>query len=106
MIPRFSAHHPSWGSTSTNSRRIALAEAVNSSDLILMKGGRATYFGHQGAPSVLDLTCVSPDVECYWSLDADTGGSDHLTTFIRLPQLGVVPCNVHHVTNWDLFRHH
>lgn len=72
----FSAHHPSFGSARNNFRGSALPEAVYSTDLILMNDGRVMCFGHQEAPSMLDLTLVFPDVECSCSLDADTRGSD------------------------------
>lgn len=69
-----------------------------------MNDGRATYLGHQGAPSTLALAFVPPDVECYVFLYVDTR-SDQLSIFLHLPQLCVVPRKVHHATNWDHSRH-
>lgn len=54
---------------------------------------------------MLDLTFSSPDIECYWSLDADTSGSDHFPILLDLPQMGQVPRKVPYVTNWDRFCH-
>lgn len=55
----FNAHDPSWGTTRATSKEI-LAEAVDSTHSILMNDGQPTYFLHQGALSMPDLTFASP----------------------------------------------
>lgn len=88
----------------TTPRGTSLADAIESTDLVLLNDGSPTFFGHRGKPSVLDLSFASPDLDVYWSLDVDTRGSDHLPVLMSIPRVGRLPRRLYHVTNWDLFR--
>lgn len=93
----FNAHHPLRGSKHTTPRGTTLADEIESTYLIIVNDGSPTCFGHRGEPSALDLTLASPNLDVYWSLNADTWkrSSSNFDEYTRSdpPPTSSIQCN-------------
>lgn len=98
----FNAHHPSWGTGSTDTRGKNVARVIQASDLVLANDGSPTFTDHTHETAI-DLTLHSPELKITWNIEADTWGSDHFPILIHA---GRKACGKEErrVTVWDTFR--
>ncbi|CAF4947263.1 unnamed protein product [Pieris macdunnoughi] len=78
------AHHVTFGCEITNPRGRELLDLFDECNLCLLNTGAPTTVGRPGCnASVIDVTCVSPDLAplCEWRVGDDAMGSYHLQTF-------------------------
>lgn len=73
------AHHPLWGSPTSDSRGDALTQWLDDESLFLHNTGEPTYLSHQGMLTHIDLTLSTPDIApaFTWKPLPDTYCSDH-----------------------------
>ena len=80
LMGDLNAHHPLWGSTSSNKRGEDLVEIFSLRNLCVLNDGSTTFVHcHYKTTSCLDLTVVDPAIalDFNWSVSDDLHGSDH-----------------------------
>ena len=86
LMGDFNAHHPLWGSSSSNSRGNDLQEIFSLRNLCVLNDGTKTFVHcyHQTATSI-DLTVVDPSIvlDFEWSVLDDLHGSDHYPILLK-----------------------
>ena len=113
----FNAHHGLWGSDFSNKEGAKLANAIDSTNLIVLNNGLSTRLVSPNVrKSCVDVTLASPNLSPLldWNLSQDTLGSDH---FPIIMQLQVDSADEAHIiypsqkwrlgtADWELFNRH
>ena len=86
LMGDLNAHHPLWGSASSNKRGDVLEEIFSLRNLCVLNDGSITFVhSHWNSTSCLDLTVVDPSIvlDFDWSVLDDLHGSDHYPTLLK-----------------------
>ena len=85
MMGDFNAHHPLWGSASSNKLGEDLEEIFSLRNLCVLNDGAITRLHWNGTTTCIDLTVVDPSIvlDFEWSVLDDTHGSDHYPILLK-----------------------
>lgn len=88
LVGDINAHHPLWGSSSSNRRGKMFEELFDKNDLVVLNTGEPTHYSQAtGKGSSIDVAVCSTQLAgCLeWEVLGDSYGSDHMPTLIRYP---------------------
>lgn len=109
----FNSHHSLWGSSQDSSQGSILAEALESTDLIVINDYNATRITPPNQPlSIVDLSIVSSGLatKCEYEVLLDSMGSDHFPINIRVNSFTkynkIVPSTKwkDNLADWNIFE--
>ena len=86
LMGDFNAHHPLWGSSTSNSRGDDLQEVFGLRNLCVLNDGAKTFVHcHYRTATSIDLTVVDPSIvlDFDWSVLDDLHGSDHYPILLK-----------------------
>ena len=85
MMGDYNAHHPLWGSTSSNQLGTDLEEIFSLRNLCVLNDGTPTRLHYNGTATCIDLTVVDPSIvlDFEWSVLDDSHGSDHYPVLLK-----------------------
>lgn len=82
----FNAHHQLWGSSRNDARGIAVVNAIEELDGVILNDGSPTWERPSAHPSAIDLSICSANFasQLQWTRHSDLCGSDHYPIGITL----------------------
>ena len=111
LVGDFNAKHRIWGSPASDTRGNRIEELVDRKNLCVINDGRPTYIRPGCEPSQWDVTVASNNLalRCTWGVGDSTLGSDHLSTFTTMSEVGfyedfTLPRWQFDTADWDKFK--
>ena len=111
MMGDFNAHHPLWGSASSNKLGEDLEEIFSLRNLCVLNDGAITRLHYNGTTTCIDLTVVDPSIvlDFEWSVLDDTHGSDHYPVLLKMASAEEDDSEPRHnlnKANWPVYEEH
>ncbi|KAG0433621.1 hypothetical protein HPB47_019742 [Ixodes persulcatus] len=89
---------------SGNRKRRQIETTAAALNLRALNDGSATLCRRHTKASTLDITLVSSEIDALWTVEPDTGGSDHFPINVIHPKTAPKTIKECKVVNWDIFR--
>ncbi|KAK3609526.1 hypothetical protein CHS0354_041577 [Potamilus streckersoni] len=112
----FNAHHPFWGSNTTNTRGKQIYQLIDNTEMVILNDCSPTRMDpHTGKMSVRDLTIITPKLrhDTQWRvLHHSTWGSDHFPIQININTKQAPETDTPKLTwnlkkaNWELYQNY